>query len=102
MSYDLQVLAKPEIRDALFLAEVAAWLHDWEKCTDEHVNNQARPGTFASKKRVQFAALGVGGHTVNLLGEALAFDQLTNRQNGSSLLVEYLNRCHRAPHIEKE
>ena len=34
---DLSKLAAPQVREALLLAEVAAWLHDWKKCSDEHI-----------------------------------------------------------------
>lgn len=40
MSYDLQVLAEPKNRDALLLAEVAAWLHNIGKFSEEFVYSQ--------------------------------------------------------------
>jgi len=39
MANSLEVLA--EYRDALLLVEKAAWLHDFWKCTDEHVEHEA-------------------------------------------------------------
>ena len=40
MNDSLQILA--EHRQALLLAEVAAWLHDYRKCSEEHLQTQAR------------------------------------------------------------
>jgi len=94
---DLQVLA--DNRDALLLAEVAAWLHDWEKCTDEHVQNHAKDS--ATKGPLPDLALYIPSLSVSLLGEALSLCSLLNRK-GKSWLVSALSRCHRAAHLEKE
>lgn len=43
----LQILAQH--RDALLLAEAIGWLHDYRKCSDEHLKVQAaNPRVFSS------------------------------------------------------
>jgi len=86
-------------RDALLLAETAAWLHDWKKCTDEHICSQAKDGTV--KKPFPDLAPCISRLSVGLLGETIQLWSLLNR-DGQSWLVRILRRCHRAAHVEKE
>lgn len=109
MPNDLTILAKH--RDALLLAEVAAWLHDMGKCADEHIEKQASDAPeglpYAYKKdqvsRVEADA------KLTLLGEAVPIRGLIETGTPTSMrkpdtlwLVRALGRCHNAAHVEKE
>ncbi|AKJ38799.1 CRISPR-associated protein Csx11 [Methanosarcina barkeri] len=119
MSKDLNILA--ENRDALLLAEVAAWLHDMGKCRDEHIQMHAYDKTdnqsYDYKK-----------HYASILNNKDFLDQeikskqklddkiyfvlvkdLIEKGKPNSLkipedniLIKLLGRCHAAAHIEKE
>lgn len=114
MTADLRVLA--DNRDALLLAEVAAWLHDMGKCSDEMIEKQASdcpasPKFQTNKYKTAFSnLLNSNNHTISLLNETVTFKDLIEKgmpsaikdQNIQSLLIKYLGRCHAAAHIEKE
>lgn len=105
----LDVLATPDHRNALLLAEVAAWLHDMGKCTDELIKAQSldRSGGF-DYKRVHSSLVSTT-HVLSLLGESVSLKQLIEEARpriasdpNRPWIVRTLGRCHSAPHIEKE
>src|SRR6266704_1936147 len=104
MNEDLTVLAKPENHDNLLLAEAAAWLHDFLKCTDEHINRQAleeQTTQHSTPYRRKYLQL-VGSHQVRLLTDSASFEGLINKSRRESWLVRTLVHCHNVAHTEKE
>ncbi len=93
----LQVLANN--RDALLLAEVAAWLHDDFKHTDNHIQKYVS-GAPTPSGRQDTEDL-IPNQYISLLGTTQAFKDARKRQR-NTILPDYLNRCHYAAHIEKQ
>jgi hypothetical protein len=109
VSNSLQILAQN--REALLLAETAAWLHDMGKCTDEMVASQARDGPQGHTYAYKAAKSGLMPHGVgvSILGESLLLKDLIEGgrpgiadKQGEPWILRALGRCHAAPHIEKE
>jgi hypothetical protein len=99
-------------RDALLLAEVAAWLHDMGKCADEHIINQAsdKPQGYSySYKTAQSHRLPSGLPDVCLMNETISVKDLIEQgmprvisDASKPWLLRTLGRCHSAAHVEKE
>lgn len=110
MSDELERLRRH--RQALLLAEVAGWLHDVGKCSDEHVRQQAadpEPEENEIGYKGRFLHLLPAEKIVSLAGEAVTLVELVKRgmpraAGNRSLpwLVRALGRCHSAAHLEKE
>lgn len=110
MSNSLQILA--EHRQALLLAEVAAWLHDMGKCADEHIINQAsdKPTNYSYRyKTAQSYRLPSGLPDIALLKETVSVKDLIEngmprviREASQPWLLRVLGRCHSVAHVEKE
>ena len=106
----LQVLAKN--RNALLLAEVAAWLHDMGKCADEHIIKQASdgPSDYSYKyKTAQIGRLPATLPDINLFGEAVSVKELIEQgvprvisDTNRPWLLRALGKCHAVSHVEKE
>ena len=106
----LKVLA--DNRDALLLAEVAAWLHDMGKCADEHIINQAsdRPQNYSYRyKTAQTHRLPATLNDINLLGETVSVKDLIEQgmprvisNQSCPWLLRALGKCHAVSHVEKE
>ena len=92
-----------DLKDELLKAEIAAWLHDCKKCTDEHVLSNARGGSGegSSSKANAFLAL-LPLWKISLLEEEMTLQELIERRETSKWLVSALEECHRAAHTEKE
>jgi len=117
---DLQVLANK--RNELLLAEVAAWLHNWQKCIDmaiashwqksQHIDSskidkwqkrdsQWKPGEFSKV---------LEKHTVDMCSDSVDFKTLaeegSNPQTRGLRSSHYLSRVlaqgHNVGHVEKE
>jgi len=115
MTPDLKILA--DNKKDLLLAEIAAWLHDMGKCSDEMIEKQASDcpssPSFQSNTAYKTAfsnLLNGNNHTLSLLNETVTLKELIEKgipsaiKNNTiqSLLIKYLGRCHAAAHIEKE
>jgi len=121
MTINLQVLA--DNRDALLLAEVAALLHDWQKCIDMAVASQWRknphlastPKTNEWQKRGSYLKPGEFANALSSLhlqvGSNLPIDLKTLVEEGrnpssaekhSNPLVSLLGMCHALAHVDKE
>jgi len=115
MTPDLSILR--ENQEALLLAEMAAWLHDMGKCSDEMIEKQASDcpalPRFQSNNDYKIAfsdILNGSNQQISLLDERVTRKELVEKggpsaiKNNSiqSLLIKYLGRCHAAAHIEKE
>lgn len=110
MTKSLEILA--ENRDALLLAEIAAWLHDYRKCSDEHVAVKAKPkpnGAQGLHKGSIKDWLSNSKPSINFLQPKISIDDLIilggSREGfdpSKPWIVRALRRCHYAAHIEKE
>jgi hypothetical protein len=96
---DLNELAKNPNREALLLAEVAAWLHDDFKHTDQHIFKNIN-GAPKPSGRQDVEDL-ISTRTVSLLGNTIPFSQVRKRRK-TDFVKDYLNRCHYTAHIEKQ
>lgn len=110
MSYDLEILVKH--RNDLLLAEVAAWLHDWRKCSDEHLKLMSGlGGQGLSKKELEgrapelkssqiyIAPVGCNASVLEVMEKGRRGQE---DETGMAKCILYLRRCHHAAHIEKE
>lgn len=86
-------------RDAILLAEVAAWLHDDFKHTDQQIHKYVQ-GAPAPSGRQDTGDL-IPSYTLSFLGKQLDFATVKKRK-GEDFIAGYLNRCHYTAHIEKE
>ncbi len=99
----LQILA--DNRNALLLAEASGWLHDYRKCSEEHLQTQA-PGSraqalarteLANKQPtlngVNFVLLNISRNVANLLDD---------RTWNQDVLGQLLSRCHNTAHFDKQ
>ncbi len=110
MTYDLRKLK--DNRDALLLAEVAAWLHDWRKCSDEHLQLMSGGNVQGlSKNDLANRALSLTSNRIILpapICQMSIFDLMEAGRRGSEIepniaeCILYLRRCHHAAHVEKE
>jgi len=97
----LEILSRN--RDSLLLAEAVGWLHDYRKCSDEHIKrSRLAPDVLKNK----FPAL---THIpISLFNSREDLNKLLNEWEGkvkktdSSFLLRYLSRCHRTAHFDKQ
>src|SRR6266478_2767074 len=102
MSNSLKVLT--DNQDALSLAEVIAWLHDYEKCTDEHLRGTTNNAPPLEKDRDPTQYLSpIGMHTIHLLEEEVTLTELIKERSSSldfmvdtsrKWLIRALGFCH--------
>lgn len=105
-------LGNPGIRDALLLAEVAAWLHDMGKCADEHIINQAsdKPKEHSYRyKTAQSHRIPAGLSDIRLASETVSVKELIEKGRPRAIststnpwLLRVLGKCHAVAHVEKE
>ena len=110
MTGDLKDLA--DNRDALLLAEVAAWLHDYRKCSDEQVAvvSHDNPNHLQGLSRDYINQLISNPPMIHLFGSSICINdliknssmRLTVTDQSYDWLVRVMKRCHKAAHIEKE
>lgn len=89
-------------RAAILYAETAAWLHDMAKCSQEHIENQARDQSRTS----QFARTAIWAYIafappLEFDGETIELPKLFKRDCNDGWLACTLQRCHNAAHVEK-
>ena len=109
MTTDLSILKKN--RDALLFAEMAAWLHDMGKCSDEMITFTAwdKPDNFQYKYKTAYSSL-VGDHKIKIFNEEISLRDLIEKGKPNAAKkkstepwpIQILGRCHAAAHIEKE
>ena len=86
-------------RNALLLAEIAAWLHDDFKCTDQQIKKYVINAPDFSGR--QDTGDCIPDIEITLLDTRLSFALAKNRKR-DDFVEGYLDRCHRTAHIEKE
>ncbi|MEJ5301316.1 MAG: CRISPR-associated protein Csx11 [Thermodesulforhabdaceae bacterium] len=93
-------------REALLLAEAIGLLHDYRKCSDEHLKTQA--SNLSGQQALARNELGnrypqLSNTNVQLLGITCAVtDLLDDRTWNKDVLGQYLSRCHKTAHFDKQ
>lgn len=112
MTKSLKILK--DNRDNLLKIELAGWLHDMYKCSDEHVDKQSVEPVLSMNVGKAFYFGLMNDFDISFKGslkESVRVTELiekgrpgktTMEDKNLSLLVKYLGRCHGAAHIEKE
>lgn len=107
MTPDLNTLA--ENRRDILIVEVCAWLHDYRKCSDEHIASQANPKVQGLPKKYIDNLLPQPPLSISLLNKSITINDLIKNggrgdENDKSYdwIVRAMRRCHKAAHIEKE
>lgn len=122
MSVDLEVLRTN--REALLLAEVAAWLHNWDKCIDMMVaahwkknssstvktkadvwlnrKNSIKPGDFSQLLEQSVLPGLLGGQEINFKELCETGRKPSSAENHSDWRVKLLGKCHDVAHSGKE
>jgi len=118
---DLEKLARS--REALLLAELGAWLHDWQKCIDMAIashwsnssclicggkisqwkqrGNSYKPGDFS--KALEGKSVDIwDSSTISLKELTEKGREPSKAQNDPSHLVKVLGKSHDVAHVEKE
>ena len=96
-------------RDVLLLAEAIGWLHDYRKCTDEHLKAQSQdlckkvkpfPSNVLSKIYSDLSSINLHICINNIQCKSSLLELLNKRYQG--LLGQYLRRCHNTSHFDKQ
>ncbi len=110
---NLEVLASH--RYEISLAEVAAWLHNYDKCSDKHLrgttlrDNTQNPPPESIVDPIQYLPL-LATYTIRLLGEEITLIDLIKEFSSSpdlmtdmskEWLIRALGFCHSVAHTEK-
>jgi hypothetical protein len=94
-------------RDALLLAEVIGWLHDYRKCSDEYLRTLASQpsGQGLPRKELgnRFGALENVSISITLIGNSRSLlNLLDDRTWNQDTLGQFLQRCHNTSHFDKQ
>ncbi|AKB42528.1 CRISPR-associated protein Csx11 [Methanosarcina vacuolata] len=123
MSPDLKILA--DNRETLYLAEIAAWLHDMRKCSDKFLignsldrqldstEKNSEVTHFLKDIKTIFKKIEIDFSEVSPIFEKVTLNELIEKGRPATLkkenlqkkypwIVKTLGRCHGAAHIEKE
>lgn len=102
----LQVLANN--REALLLAETIGWLHDYRKCSEEHLQAQAPGSRTQALPRTQLAQRQPTLQGVSLVlptiqqSRRTVAELLDDRTWNQDTLGQFLSRCHNTAHFDKQ
>ena len=109
-----------ENREALLLAEVAAWLHDWQKCIDMAVASHWQKNGFIERTKIEnwknrgkelkpgdFST--ILEYNLTICENNISFKELgeqgrqpSKAEKSSDFLIRLLGKSHDIGHIEKE
>lgn len=97
-------------RDAILLAEAVGWLHDYRKCSEEHLQVQAANPSGNAIARTELTNQFTSLNSVSLTFSAVTeqVPDLLNQPKGqsknlsASFLQQYLSRCHNTAHFDKQ
>jgi hypothetical protein len=102
----LQVLA--DNRNALLLAEAIGWLHDYRKCSEEHLETQAPgsktqglPRSELSNQQPGLQNISLALPTVQSFSRTVTVIDLLNDRRQDTL-GQFLSRCHNTAHFDKQ
>jgi hypothetical protein len=103
---NLQILAQH--RDALLLAEAIGWLHDYRKCSEEHLQTQAPgsktqalPRTELPNRQADLQNISLALPTVQSSSRTVT-SLLDDRTWNQDTLGQFLSRCHNTAHFDKQ
>ena len=106
MTVDLNVLAGH--RNALFLAEAIGWLHDYRKCSEQHLQaqapgrqTQALPRAELSNRQPNLQNISLALPTVQSSARTVT-NLLDDRTWSQDTLGQFLSRCHNTAHFDKQ
>lgn len=94
-------------KDAILLAEVIGWLHDYRKCSDEQLKVQSinlnnQNGLQRDELTNRYPALQTTNFSIISSSEIIS-DLLNSRDTTQSFsLKTYLSRCHYTAHFDKQ
>jgi len=95
-------------RDALLLAEAIGWLHDYRKCSEEHLQSQAPGSKTSALPRTELAnrqpglqCISLALPTVQSLSRTVA-DLLDDKTWSKDTLGKFLSRGHNTAHFDKQ
>lgn len=96
-------------RNELLLAEAIGWLHDYRKCSDEHLQEKApnlkgRHALLRTELSRNFPVLSSVSLQFHSLqpSSRMVVDLLNDRTWCNDLLGQFLSRCHRTAHFDKQ
>lgn len=102
----LQILA--DNREALLLAEAIGWLHDYRKCSEEHLQAQAPGSKTQALQRAELAKKQPNLQSISLVIQAVQQNSRTidnlldDRTWRQDTLGQFLSRCHNTAHFDKQ
>ncbi len=103
---DLEILKQN--REALLLAEAIGWLHDYRKCSEEHLRTLAASPQGQGIPRPELANRNPSLDTLSVsfaqpinVSRSVA-NLLNDRTWHTDVLGQYLSRCHNTAHFDKQ
>ncbi|MBW2123479.1 MAG: CRISPR-associated protein Csx11, partial [Deltaproteobacteria bacterium] len=99
---DLEILKLR--RKALLLAEAIGWLHDYRKCSEEHLQTLAanRQGQGIPRPELGKRYPGLQNIQIALVTTRDVLSLLNDKTWGQDLLGQLLSRCHNTSHFDKQ
>ncbi len=103
---DLNLLKQK--RDALLLAEAIGWLHDYRKCSDEHLRVQAAnasPNAQAIPRNElvrRHHCLTSASFQIPIQSSSCSVANLLDRRRNQYPWGQFLSRCHNTSHFDKQ
>jgi hypothetical protein len=94
--------------DALLLAEAVGWLHDYRKCSEEHLQTQAPGSKAQALLRTELARKRPNLQSISLVLQAIqqstrtVTDLLDDGTWNQDTLGQFLSRCHNTAHFDKQ
>lgn len=92
-------------RDALLLAEALGWLHDYRKCSEEHLQAHSPGSKAQALPRTELARRYPNLQNINLsilTTSQTVVDLLNDRTRAQDWLGQLLSRCHHTAHFDKQ
>lgn len=102
----LEILSRN--RDSLLLAEAVGWLHDYRKCSDEHLKVQSanlKDQQPLSKNCLKDRHKGLADIIIKLPIQETSrnvLELLDDKTRNNDLLGQILTRCHHTAHFDKQ
>ncbi len=102
----LQVLK--DNRNVLLLVEAIGWLHDYRKCSEEHLQTQAPGSRTQALPRVELSNRQPGLQNISLSlptvqsSSRTITNLLDDRTWNQDTLGQFLSRCHNTAHFDKQ
>lgn len=95
-------------RDALLLAEAIGWLHDYRKCSEEHLQTQSPHSKAQALSRAELANRQPNLQNISLALQSIqqnsrsVSDLLNDQTWNQDSLGNFLSRCHNTAHFDKQ